>query len=337
MSGKTEVVFIRKSSAGQNEEPQIQNVRNMLRDAGIMVSDKNWFSGTVSRRKLKGNDEFNRLMALVEADQVRTVYVESQDRFGSKDRKELFTLLGILSQHKCRLIDLRTKTDLTKSDFTTEILAMMASFKSEKELQDLSYRSLRTRVGRLKDVGSWPGGAMPYGFDKAAYSPDGKLLWVWHPTTSRHMGQQFFVREGELIPGAECKQPRKSKLEVMKLRPSVDAQAQDTIRDVFRWYTTESISRRQLAIRLNKAGRSVYGAHFTHDTVLSILVNQAYIGNTVFGKSKTGELTQFDAAGLLSPVQDYDGPTRREVADCIVKEGTHEGLVDEKVFEGPHD
>lgn len=102
---RTDVVFIRKSSPGQDEAGQKANVENMLRELGVYVPAANWFSGTVSRRNVKVNAEFNRLMDLVEADLVGTVYIESQDRWGTKDRPELFSLLGILREHHPRSRD----------------------------------------------------------------------------------------------------------------------------------------------------------------------------------------------------------------------------------------
>src|SRR4029434_6075570 len=89
---RIDAVFIRKSTGGQDENGQIGNVRNMLATAGVSVDAENWFVGTVSRRKVKANAHFNRLIELVEADRIGTVYIETQDRWGTADRVELFTL-----------------------------------------------------------------------------------------------------------------------------------------------------------------------------------------------------------------------------------------------------
>ena len=134
---KIEAVFIRKSTREQDENGQIGNVESMLKESGVSVPADQWFMGTVSRRKVKANADFLRLMEMVEKDRVRTVYVESQDRWGTKDRPELFSLLGTLRDHGTKLFDLRAKKDLTERDFATELLAFVGSIKSEKELQDI--------------------------------------------------------------------------------------------------------------------------------------------------------------------------------------------------------
>jgi DNA invertase Pin-like site-specific DNA recombinase len=179
---RTDVVFIRKSTTSQDEQAQRANVAAMLKEHGVYVAERHWFSGTVGRRKVRANAEFNVLMGLVEADKVGTVYVESQTRWGTADRTELFTLLGTLRQHGTRLYDLREKKDLTEKDLATELLAIVTSIKSEKELQDISYQSLRTRVNNFKDRGSWPTGPHPFAYGKECRDASGRLLWVWQPT-----------------------------------------------------------------------------------------------------------------------------------------------------------
>src|SRR5262249_38690467 len=127
---RIDVVFIRKSGHTQDDQGQKDNVRAMLKELGVTIPEQDWFAGTVSRRKVKANATFNRLLGLVEGDRVGTVYIESQDRWGTSDRVELFALLGTLRQHNTRLYDLRDRKDLTENDFATELLAVLASFKS---------------------------------------------------------------------------------------------------------------------------------------------------------------------------------------------------------------
>jgi hypothetical protein len=154
----------------------------MLRARNVHVPQDLWFSGTVSRRVVRGNLSFGRLMGLVEQDQVGTVYVESQDRWGTTDRAELFTLLATLRTHGTKLFDLKAGKDLTERDLATELLAFIGSVKSEEELKQTAYRSLRTKVSLFQESGSWPSGNHPFGYGKRCYSKDGRLLWEWQPT-----------------------------------------------------------------------------------------------------------------------------------------------------------
>lgn len=254
-ASRMDAVFIRKSCQQQDVDGQKANVANMLRSLKANVPEVNWFVGTVSRRKVGGNAEFLRLMEMVEAGKVGTAYVESQDRWGTSDRVELFTLLGTLRNHATRLFDLRAGKDLTEKDFATELLAVIQSFKSEKELQDLAYRSLRTRVANFKDTGSWPTGTHPFGYGKRCYSTDGKLLWEWQPL-SRSRGQAFYPdAAGKLVPSGPdiAAIPRKAKGEKAKtvLVPSNNPKSVKAFKLIFDLYTRIGLSRRQISAHLN--------------------------------------------------------------------------------------
>ena len=73
--------------------------------------DEYWFTDTGSRRKSEKNAGFQQLLLLIKEDKIGTVYIESQNRWGTR-YKELFTHLGLLN-HRTKLFDLRARTDLT--------------------------------------------------------------------------------------------------------------------------------------------------------------------------------------------------------------------------------
>ena len=256
---RIDAVFIRKSSQGQDEQGQIRNVETMLQEATITVPKDNWFIGTVKRRNVRKGEHFKRLMDLVNAGQVRTVFVESQDRWGTADRTELYALLEILRSNDTRLYDLKAKRDLTEKDLATEMLSFIGSIKSQKELEDLAYRSLRTRVNNFKDNGSWPTGTHPFGFGKACYRTDGKLLWVWQPV-NRSLGQIFMPdTKGKLQPGPEnVRLTRKSKGDRIVLVPSNKPTYVKAVRLVYELYTRVGLSRRAISARLNAEGYRFY-------------------------------------------------------------------------------
>jgi hypothetical protein len=332
-AGRVDAVFIRKSSPGQDEQGQKDNVQAMLKVRGVYVPADRWFVGTVSRRKVKSNADFNRLMELVEADRLGTVYVESQDRWGTADRPELFSLLGTLRQHDTRLYDLRANKDLTEKDLATEMLAFVNSIKSQKELEDISYRSLRTRVNNFKETGSWPTGSHPYGYGKRCYGPDGRLLWEFQPV-NRSRGQIFYPDpSGKLTPGpADVKIPRKAKGGRLVLVPSNNPAYVHAVKLVFDLYVRVGLSRRQISARLNAQGLTFNGGPFTHPDITNILQNPAYAGDTVFGKVQNGVYHTFDAQGLIVEVKRKRDDPHRDAAECLVRQNTHEALVDRKTW-----
>lgn len=333
-SHRIDCVFVRKSTQGQDEHGQISNVQNMLKDQRGFVLEENWFVGTVSRRKVRKNVEFARLMGLIESDKVGTVYIESQDRWGSADRKELFHLLYILEQHRTRLYDLRAKKDLTESDFATEMLTIVGSLKSEKELQDISYRSLRSRVNNFRDKRSWPTGTHPFGYGKACFSSAGRLLWVFQPI-SRSKGQVFYAdADGNLNPGPEnVKIPRKDKLDKIELVISNNPRYVETIKVIFDLYVNSGLSRRAISKRLNDIGYTHYGNLFTHPLVTLILRNPVYIGDTHFGKRQSGDLHTFDTNGLIVALNKRSEKRFRGESERMVQRGTHEAMIDADSWE----
>jgi DNA invertase Pin-like site-specific DNA recombinase len=335
MSGRIDVVFIRKSTQAQEDQGQRDNVLKMLKDVGLYVPADNWFFGTVSRRKVKTNVGFNRLMTLIEEDRVGTVYVESQDRWGTRDRVELFALLGTLRGHGTRLYDLRDRKDLTENDFATEMLAVLGSFKSEKELKDTSYRSLRSRVANFQSTGTWPTGTHPYGYGKRCFSADGALLWEWQPF-NRSQGQLFYpVDGGGLTPvgPADARIPRKARSDVIRLVPSSNPDYVRAVQLVFDLYTRLGLSRRKISERLNSEGLLFNGGVFTHPDITHMLQNPAYAGDTYFGKLQTGELHTFDAKGLIVEVAQKTEARYRDMTQCQIKRDTHKALVDRKTWE----
>lgn len=334
---RTDVVFIRKSSASQDEVGQIDNVKAMLADEGVEIPGEHWFVCTVPRAKVQANSDFKRLMDLVTADKIGTIYIESLDRWGTGNVRELFALLNVLAEHDTRLYDLRDKTDLTQPDDATEIHAFHGGMKSKKERKDISYRSLRTRVGLLKEKGSWPTGPHPFGFGKACFTVAGDLMWVWQPH-SRTEGRLFYPdpkKRSRLVAGPIQRLPRKNKgqRERTELVPSDNPAFVSSVRLIFELYVKVGLSRRQIAGRLNKEGRKFYDRPFTYADVGEILKNPTYVGDTHFGKTQTGEHHTFDNEGLIVPLKRKADKLRRDEATRIIKRNTHKGLIDRPMWE----
>jgi len=341
---RIDAVFIRKSTSKQDEESQQGNVEKLLKARDVTVPKDNWYFGTVSRRKVETNDAFNEMICAVEQGRIGTVYVESQDRFGSEDFVEFCHYIRIFRDHGTRLFDLKLGKDLTDGDVAVQLLAHVNGIKSEKELQDLSYRSIRTRVELFQDLATWQG-VQPFGYGKRFYDKDGKLLWEWQPA-SRFKGQLFypdgdiFYKEkgpntgGTLKPGQEnVKIQKKEKRQRTVLVPSNDPKRIEAVRLIYDLYTRVELSRRQIAVRLNGGGFSLYGNRFGHTDITNIMTNPAYVGDACFGRTRKGELWTFDSEGNVNEIKGKRGHSRRDPDECLVKENTHEALIDRKTWE----
>ncbi|MBM4068233.1 MAG: hypothetical protein FJ271_04730 [Planctomycetes bacterium] len=336
-STKAEVVYIRKSTSAQETEDQIANVKRMLLDMGKEVPDEWWFMDTGSRRHAHKRKDFQRLMALVNPapiagrkpeSKIGTIYIESQNRWGGKDRKQLFGWLSILAENGVNLFDLKDKRELTSSDMATELNVYINSLKSEKELEELAFNSMRAKVGKLDRLGAWVGGRPPFGYDKVCLSVDGgEQLWRFHHTS--HYRGEIHYPNG-LVRRDNC--PRKSKQEYTRLALSINPEEIKIVQDIFHWWITENISRRGIALRLNESGRLHYGNPWTHETIGDILKNPQFTGDTYYGRHQFAEIYTFDAKGIMTPVKEKLKPNR-PLDECRVKTGTHPVIVTKEVWE----
>ena len=122
--------------------------------------------------------------------------------------------------------------------------------------------------------------------------------------------------------------PKEEKSYITKLVPNkVHPEYVRAVELVFDLYTRVGLSRRQIAVRLNAEGILFNGGRFAHTNITDILRNPAYAGDTVFGKSQTGELYTFDAKGLIVEVKKRPANRHRDISECQKKQDTHKPLV----------
>jgi DNA invertase Pin-like site-specific DNA recombinase len=333
---RIDAVYVRKSTNEQEEQAQIANVAAMLRDQEKYVEERFWFFDRGSRRKAGKRASFQSLLQLVRQGRVGTIYIEEFKRWGVKNPIEYFKFIGELRDHGTALFDLADRKALTNDDIATLIIGVVKSSGSEEELKVLAQNSLRTRVQNFKARGSWPTGPGPFGFGKRCCDENGKLKWEWQPVSPSH-GQVFHAdAAGNLTPGPRnVPIPRKAKTDVTTLVPSNNPDFVRAVRLVFDLFTRAGFSLRAIAARLNAAGLLFYSRPWTHKHVWGVLVNPAYCGDVVFGRSRSGELYSFNAKHIPEPVPVPLPPgwRQRPAAECIVKEGVHDGLVDKPTWE----
>ena len=101
---------------------------------------------------------------------------------------------------------------------------------------------------------------------------------------------------------------------------------------VFDLYARVGLSRRKISQHLNKQGRTFYDKPFSHTLITQMLRNAAYVGDTHFGKTQTGELHSFNVEGLVVELKRNSGKHRRDIAERMVKTNTHKGLISRDVW-----
>ena len=304
----------------------------MLKLREIHIPKENWFGAVVSRRKVTADPEFKRLQELVKQDRIDTIFVETHDRLGITKQSEFFAFLELLIEHDTHLFDLTKDRELTDEGIASELLSFIGVHASKEELEKTAHRSLRSRVNNFNDRGSWPTGSHPFGFGKECYDGD-KLLWRWYPV-SRTLGQAFYPDDkGKLNGGPkDVRIPGKKNYHNTNLIPTNNKRHLETVKLVFELFTKVGLSRRQISARMNEEGRTFYDKEFTFSYVQQILTNPAYVGDTHFGKTQTGELRTFDKDLLIVTLKKKMDTIQRPEAERIIKQNTHEGIVSRKVW-----
>ncbi len=306
--------YLRVSTDEQDHARQRRAVRECMKDNGLSAADDLWFSDKESRDLDYKRPDFQRMMRLVEKGSIRTIVVEKFDRFGVQDVDEWFAYRHKLRQHDCRLLS-AIDGDLTGKDVSTMIRTFFHADQSEKEQMSKSQRVLSGKVQKAQDHAIWNGGVAPFGFDRACYDSQGRLLWMFHYLT-RGSGIRVSpckrcktaerTADGNR-PCVECervecngekemprKQPKSS--DVIKLVPSENQNRIDIIRAVFRWYIEQAVGTAAVAANCNDAGWKWYGREFTHEDVRRILTNPAYVGELAFNRHSVGRFHEFDGA-----------------------------------------
>ena len=115
--------------------------------------------------------------------------------------------------------------------------------------------------------------------------------------------------------------------------PTNNKQHIKTVKLIFELFTIAGLSRRQISTQLNAAGHKYYDQPFTHNLIGLILTNAAYVGDTEFGKTQTGDFKTFDKEGdIVTVKRKIKNPVRKADERTVVK-NTHEGLISRKTWD----
>jgi hypothetical protein len=346
---RVSAIIIRASTDPPDKQTQIGNVREMLKaecrshpedGPRFTVADADWFVYTSPRSDVLENPEFRRLLDRVKRNEIDTIFVESFTRLGTNNVQELIPLLGTLVDHDTRLYDLTAKRELTDTDLPTTIINVVGMFASVEERENKGRDSLRGRVDLFKTSGTWPTGRSPFGYGKQLWSADGGTIqWQWIPT-ERSRGQLWEPdTRGKLVrtkTGVRLPPKERHSREITRLVPGLPEHVK-AVRLIFELFTRAGLSRRAISARLNETGHKLYGRPFTHAVVTSILRNVAYVGDIAFGKKCQSKHFTCDSDGLLHKVKLPKGVKklrqRRPLGECMIQKGTHEPLIDRKVWD----
>ncbi|PWK08468.1 recombinase family protein [Tumebacillus permanentifrigoris] len=109
----------------------------------------------------------------------------------------------------------------------------------------------------------------------------------------------------------------------------VDEQSAQAVRNIFHWYVHERIGTQKISERMNSKGfKTARGNDFDKSHILNTLSNMAYIGHTVYGKTRNKLVRVYDDKNNQSGKK----KVHAKANDPITMENTHEPIIDEFTF-----
>jgi site-specific DNA recombinase len=333
-AGSRGVAYIRISSDKQDVESQKESIQRWLdrHDLSVMT----WYQDVGARDLAFKRQDFQQLLRAVQAGLIDWIVIDSLDRIGVRDGLDFSRLVCELRDNDCELWSV-VKGNLTAPDVGTKILGLVDGEQSRTEQMDKALRSLRGKITGIRK-GTWQGGYCPFGFDVACFGPDGQEKWRVY-FEGHHRRLQLFPdgRPPKRFDG-KGQFPGRDPGDFLRLVPSCDAARVETVRKLFLWYATESISLRALAMRLNDLGiPNPNGQGWYSVLVKGMLTNPVYLtGMTVYNKKAHGRFLEW-VNGEYREVQRKKGraPTgrHRAEADFIYPQGTFQGLIDQGTWD----
>ncbi|MGL4422069.1 MAG: recombinase family protein [Gemmataceae bacterium] len=326
MSNKIEAVYVRKSSDPQEEVSQIEAIKDYLERLGIVVVDHNWFVEVGQRHRPEDRPKFQHLMRMVEANKVSRVFVWKQNRVVS-GVKLWFKYLYEFEASGTKLIDVMTGIDLASDDVAVEITTTIAARKARDDVRQLAEDVMRARVSLAKE-GMPQSKQAPFGYDKLYSDSKGQHLWTTHLLDN---GRYLVINpDGSTV--IRERSPRKVKTDRIRYVPSHDTARVEVLKTIFATYATEAISERQIALRLNTAGKLHYGRPWIRTTILELLRNPSYIGSVRNLSHQQAEFATYDGTKISKAVNP-DRKTTKTPDRAIIVPGKHDALIDPTTWE----
>jgi site-specific DNA recombinase len=212
--------------------------------------------------------------------------------------------------------------------FQSGLMSYVEHHQNGDYLRKLSRDTMRGTVDRARR-GFWPGGPIPFGFDRLLMDGDKPKRIVRQNDDG-----------GQIVLDAETytvldKLPRgrwhkKQKHESSTLTPSTEARVR-AVQKLFAGYAAGAPTRR-LRDELNASGmRTTRGQIFTPQTIGPMLENPAYAGRCVYNRRTLSKWHRFEEGASVE--RKDEGVEKRSPEDWIVCEDAWPALVDAGTFE----
>lgn len=311
------VAYIRMSTDDQADSPDQQReaIERYAKENGFQIVryyEDEGVPGNLSIRK-----GFDKMLADAQnARDFEAILIWDISRFSRSDPVDAFFVLKPLRDAGVDIIPVSgERVDL--QSFNGRIKSFLEHELKHQQVRDLSRDTLRGQISIAKR-GYLCGQAAPYGYDRML--------------VDEHSQPQQRIHNGEV--------QTKPRAWHVTLVPSNDPDKLSTVRYVFETYANEDIGTSKIAETLNDQGiPSPTGKKWSAGTIQAMLKNQAYIGNSVWGKRSEGKYHKVggdrinprdrvrmtnlgNVAVTVNPIQEW-----------IVAENAWPAIVDKPTFE----
>ncbi|MFG0262336.1 MAG: recombinase family protein [Novipirellula sp. JB048] len=212
--------------------------------------------------------------------------------------------------------------------FASGLISYVEHYQNGDYLRKLSRDTMRGLMARV-ERGLWPGGPIPFGYDRLILSEDGEPKRI---VRDGYDGGQVVLdpASGDVMEALpKGRRHKKQDHEAVTLTPSEPAR----VRALQRVFADFAVGKPVRVIRdcLNESGfRTSRGGMFTPQTIFPMLENPAYIGQCVYNRrtlSKWHRVTD----GRSVERQD-EGVEKRPESDWVVHPDAWPALVDSETF-----
>lgn len=321
--------YIRRSTDRQEESLDQQRAK-----LEAFAKSKGWTLAAVyCDDAISGSDMkrpgLERLMAdVTDRDDIQVVLAWDRNRLARpKDPIDGMMLERRLVEAGKRVIYAATGMESDRS-FTSGLIGYIEHHQNGDYLRKLSRDTMRGLVERAKR-GLWPGGPIPFGYDRLILDGDKPRRIV----RDLDDGGQVVLdaRTGdELERLPKGKSHRKQDHEACTLVPSDPARVR-ALQRIFSDYAAGKPSR-VLRDELNATGfRTSRGSHFTVQTILPILQNQAYLGRCVYNQRTLSKWHRYREGASVE--RHDEGVERRDQADWVTCDDAWQALIDQDTFD----
>jgi len=339
MNTRATAAYVRVSRDSQETKRQEDRIR------AAKIPIVHWFRDDVGKNPrdlpLK-RPEFQRMLKAVEAGLIDKIIVDRQDRFGVANAHQWGKYISLLKENGTALIDADGKV-LSGEDDSAVLIGTIGALTSTREQKEKAHRNITAKVGKAKE-GEYQGGLPPYGFDVVCFGADGKEKWRtvyirWQRPRRGSNGQGDYRRlkvypngKQEHFDGKD-NSPSKDPTDKMFIRPSMMKDRVKVAGKIFGWYADESISPRQIAVRLDELGVDpVSGKAWDKIKIRQTLSNPAYHGYPCWNKNGMARFVEY-VDGKFQEVKDKKGKKRPQSDYVMPSKPLYKPLVPDKTWD----